>query len=306
MCNNPVHKKDELGKIITFPCGGCLGCRIDSMLLWQARCTAEYVRYRSAFVTFTYDENHLYYKGNGLFPSLYREDIHKYIDSLRHRVKKIPVLPYGCIKDFKYLAVGEYGDTFHRPHYHVLFFGLDFKDMQNIFCSSWSKGYVKVLPLMSGGVRYVLDYMFKSLKGDYANKYDVQNIERPFFSVSPKFGYDFFFANKDSIIEHGFIKMGSRRVPVPTYYRNMFMSFNDSDVNILEYNMYKDFLKRSSEVKKQGFSDYVDYMNSQRKLNERLLASKFRSKGIPVYDYYSDFSSGNVKDLVCEVLKYED
>lgn len=303
MCNNPVRRRDELNNIVTRPCGNCLGCRIDKLILWQGRCTSEYIKSRSAFVTLTYDDNHLFYKDNAVFPSLDKKAFTSFVDGLRHYVKRIGV-PDGCSKDFKYLGVGEYGDSFNRPHYHVLFFGLDFHDCSKYFSKVWQNGFVKTLPLLSGGVRYVLDYMFKNLSGDLAiENYDSKGLERPFFSVSSKFGYDYFFAHRDEICKYGYIFSGSRRIPVPVYYKNMFMSFSDSEVATLEYNMYQDFLSRSAEVKRQGFSDYVGYMDYQRKVNEDSLASRFRSKGIPVLNYYKDCLGSNSKELLRQIIE---
>lgn len=87
--------------------------------------------------------------------------------------------------NFKYLAVGEYGgdgQIFDRPHIHLLFFGLDFAVCKKIIAKSWQgKGIVKVLPILNGGIQYVLKYLDKQLFGDLAvKKYDQNGLQRPF------------------------------------------------------------------------------------------------------------------------------
>lgn len=95
MCSNPWFKIDSKTKQkLTIPCGNCLSCRLDSQLLWTARCHSEEVKGRNAFVTFTYDDLHIKYNDNALLPTLCREDLHKYIDNIRHKINKMPVLPF--------------------------------------------------------------------------------------------------------------------------------------------------------------------------------------------------------------------
>ena len=304
MCNCPVYVRDEFGGSYIRPCGSCLGCRIDKTILWSGRCSSEYIKRRSAFVTLTYDTNHLVYGENQIEATLCRKHLTQYIDNLRHFIKRVGV-PVGCDPDFAYVAVGEYGDSFGRPHIHLLFFGLDFHDCEKYFSQSWKNGFVKTLPLQKGGIRYVLDYMFKNFGSDSNSKYLKNGLEKPFFSCSKSLGLDYFFANKDSIVKDGYIKSGSRKIPVPTYYKNMLMSFDSEEVATLEYNQYLNFLDRLKLVKAQGYTDYIEYINEQRKLRERSLASKFRSKGYGVYDCYSDFNSGYSKSIALEALNYE-
>ena len=169
MCSNPWFKKIN-NKWQSLPCGQCLACRIDSLILWQTRCNIEYIKGRSAFVTFTYDDNHLHYKENAFLPTLKKEEIHRYLDNIRHKVNKLPLLPSLCRKNYHFFFAGEYGDSFLRPHAHILFFGLDFLDMKNLFINSWKNGSIKSLPVSQGGIRYVVDYMTKNLTGVQAEQ----------------------------------------------------------------------------------------------------------------------------------------
>ena len=252
MCNNPIilnqkSKYSSLCRRVEVPCNNCLGCRIDKLMLWQARCNSEYIKYRSAFVTFTYDDYNLPYKtSSSIFPTLVRLDLHKYIDTIRHKVKKLSLIPDGCCKDFHYFGCGEYGDSFQRPHYHVLFFGLDFADFNNFFVSTWKKGLVKSLPVSTGAIRYVVDYMTKSINGDMA----------------------------------GNVKIGSRIIPVPTYYSNLFFDCSDDNVRLRLKSFYDSYQKVIQSAHSQGFSNYDDYVKYTRRANELSLSSKLHNKGI--------------------------
>lgn len=303
MCNNPVFREVRKGFFQKCKCDSCLGCRIDSMLLWQSRCQSEYIKYRSAFVTLTYDDNHLHYNDNSLVPTLNRLEIHKYIDNIRHKVKKMKVLPKGCIKDFSFFGCGEYGDSFQRPHAHFLFFGLDFLDMKPLFLSSWKNGSIKSLPILQGGIRYVVDYMTKNYTGDLAEiEYDNYGRERPFIMASKGLGFEFFYAHRDSISNFGIVKIGSRSVPVPIYYKNLFQKYDDFSIACREKTKIDSFKKTLLKMRSLGFNDYDSFMDYQRKASELKLAKKFPDF-VPHYNNLDSFSDGYIPPLVRYNLK---
>lgn len=289
MCNNPVKlgmrsNYASLPQRITIPCGHCLGCRLDKQQLWTERCRSEFVRSRSAFVTFTYDEYHLPYNEGALFPTLRRDVFSDYLDNIRHYVKRMPAMPEGCIKDFHYFGVGEYGDSFQRPHYHVLFFGLDFKIFEDYFFKSWKKGMVKSLPITAGGIRYVTDYMCKFVCSEnvMVAKYDNYNVERPFFIRSRGLGSDYFFAHADEISKTGCVTSGSRSICVPSYYVNLlsfynanYKHFNDRVRGQVE--RYKEICATASRL---GFASYDDYVSYTARARELEYSRKLHDKGI--------------------------
>lgn len=298
MCNNPVpfaniqaktyQKYQKYGNVqsymdgIKIPCGNCLGCRLDKLALWSARCNYEQIKGSNAFLTFTYDDFHLPYNDGSLFPTLRQEDLHKFIDNIRHKIRALPVLPEHCRKDFSFFASGEYGDIFQRPHYHVLFFGLDFLECRKFFESSWKKGMVKCLPLMRGGVRYVVDYFTKNLvTGELAEqKYDLRGLERPFKSVSRGLGSELFFAHRDEIRNGKDLKIGSRIVPVPLYYKNLYSRFSDDEIMSRCFINREHFYDIVNESKRLNFPDVDSYIKYISKANELALSKKFHDKGV--------------------------
>ena len=111
-------KKSDLydrrtGSCVVLPCGRCIGCRLDSLAIWSVRASYEMVKYRNAFVTFTYDTLHLPYNVGSLVPTLRKDDFHKFLNSFRHNIRNnyTNCMPYLCTPDYKYYCVGEYGDS---------------------------------------------------------------------------------------------------------------------------------------------------------------------------------------------------
>lgn len=72
-----------------------------------------------------------------------------YVRDVRLRIKNFRVIKerdLGHKLDFKYICVGEYGSKSkgsHRPHYHLLFFGLT-KELIYEFCHLWNLGFYYV------------------------------------------------------------------------------------------------------------------------------------------------------------------
>ena len=111
---------------IEVACGQCRGCRAERARTWQLRCIHEASeRKENCFLTLTYDMHHLP-PGR----TLVKADLRKFMKRLRRRISP---------KKISFYAVGEYGDRFGRPHYHVLLFGHDFSD--SVFHRYSEKGY---------------------------------------------------------------------------------------------------------------------------------------------------------------------
>lgn len=146
---------------------------------------------------------------------------------------------------------------------------------------------VYINPLLNGGIRYVLDYMTKSLNNEMAvNEYDETSRERPFYSVSKGLGFDFFYAHRDEIENDGFIKIGSRVIPIPVYYKNIFSSFSDTNVAVRENVFRENYNRIMREARQLGFSEYDKYIRYSVEVREKTLAAKLRAKGISVNPVY--------------------
>src|SRR3954449_8205389 len=93
------------GEKFSLPCGQCIGCRLERSRQWAMRCVHENKMHpRSSFVTLTYDDKNIPPAG-----SLSKRDFQLFMKRLR-KSQSNPL---------RFFACGEYGETTHRPHYHV-------------------------------------------------------------------------------------------------------------------------------------------------------------------------------------------
>lgn len=201
---------------IQIPCGKCIGCRLAYSREWANRMLLE-AKYHdeSWFVTLTYDDKHL--------PSSYYmpdEETGELIHSPIHTLdKKDPQLFMKRLRknsgqDLRVYYVGEYGDQNHRPHYHMIIFGLHLTDIYSIkknkkgndlyyshlLDKCWKKGIINASEFNWDTAAYVARYVTKKLKGPSGRKiYDYFNIEPPFARMSnrPGIGHQYYEDNAD-------------------------------------------------------------------------------------------------------------
>lgn len=158
-------------------------------------------------------------------------DIVKYIRALRNH--------YGV--KLRYYLVGEYGDKNGRPHYHIILFGLDFRDDRKKHSEShghvmytsptaerlWGKGFVIIGDVTDESCGYVARYCMKKFNGDLAKSAyervdpktgELYMLHPPFARMSnrPGIGSEFYEQYKngnlfarDSVI----VKGKQRRIP---------------------------------------------------------------------------------------------
>lgn len=150
---------------IPLPCGSCIGCREDKARAWSARMMAELsvTSKPSYFVTLTYDDAHL--------PAcrlLNKPDLQLFHKRLRK-----------AFGPFRFFACGEYGENTHRPHYHVVYFGLEIRDLSLVhrgakysyYDSStlrglWGMGDITIGDVSPSSCSYVAGYVTKKLGDD--------------------------------------------------------------------------------------------------------------------------------------------
>lgn len=164
------------------PCGKCPECLSKRALDWTFRLEQEALESTSAlFVTLTYNDKYLPRKENQLM-TLEKKDLRNFFKRLRNRTEfKI-----------KYYACGEYGEQYHRPHYHAIIFNLPLswaQDPQNIR-RAWSRvlrkgnqymeeqteelGFIDVGIARTGSFNYVAKYI---MKGAWKQEKDILDEE---------------------------------------------------------------------------------------------------------------------------------
>lgn len=143
-------------------CGHCLPCRIKRGREWTHRLMLERsVHKDAAFLTLTYAEDRR---------SLEPLHLRAFLD----RFRKI------TDKKIRYYAVGEYGDTHGRPHYHVALFNHSHCTHRRRWCDrpdckacnpirqAWSedgitRGFILAQPMELGRAKYIAKYTIKKL-----------------------------------------------------------------------------------------------------------------------------------------------
>lgn len=128
-----------------YGCGQCLPCRYNKRRLWTNRLLLEGLSHSdSAFVTLTYDDEHLP-KGGTLVKAHYQ----KWLKSLRK------------FTELRYYVVGEYGDQTFRPHYHAAIYGIP--AYSELFQKCWPHGNVHVGDLTPDSAQYIVGYVVKKM-----------------------------------------------------------------------------------------------------------------------------------------------
>lgn len=128
-CVNPITIRVDSNPFsepysIRVPCGKCELCIKRYQNSWAVRLFYEFKAHKeSTLVTLTYRNDSIptvVDVDTGLCHySLNKVDVRKWIKRLRHTVTK----------PFKYFCCGEYGPGTKRPHYHIIFFGLNKTDL---------------------------------------------------------------------------------------------------------------------------------------------------------------------------------
>ena len=320
-CCNPWFKKTDYSHGYLYyyqiPCGYCLNCRKDKQQYYIDRAEYEYkTRLTASFVTFTYDDIHNmknvvlnplggfeYDEVNGVKTprySLNYDDLTDFIQRLRKRVNYFydshPDVKESLLmqRDFSYIYVGEYGDCFNRNHFHVLFFGLDFAFCAKMFYDTWKNGFIDVLPLLDGGIRYVVKYMDKQTFGEQAElQYDCKGLARPKIRMSTGFGKGLLTDNATFIREHGmcYPACHGKLRPISPYWKSLLTgNVQYLDTSKSSENISKKLSQLKNEMHEYNLKDFSSHAMSDFKLNkarkrEYNLQIMIRNAGFPVEEY---------------------
>lgn len=176
---------------LRFPCGGCLGCRIDSSRQKAIRIEHEVQTQSesgrgSCFITLTYATEHMPTLGNTGVGTLNKSHWPAFLKRLRRRITD-PSDRFFVSTDLRIKQVycGEYGDNgTHRPHFHGIIFGYDFPDRKyfderrgNILYRSefleelWPFGHSTIGTATWQSGAYVARYVMKKVTGERAKEH---------------------------------------------------------------------------------------------------------------------------------------
>lgn len=252
---------------IAFPCGRCIGCRLERSRQWAVRMTHEAKMHEdTSFVTLTYDDEHLPEDG-----SLSKREVQLFLKKLRQVVAPAK---------FRYFFCGEYGEEFERPHYHACFFGLDFKDKvlhhvkngRQYFSSSalnyiWGKGFCLISDLTFDSAAYVARYCTKKVSGKEAEEhYGGREPEFALMSRKPGLGMPWLEAfGRTDVWTHDEIVVNGIACKPPRYY--------DIKLEQLDAERFAAF-KEARRAKALSKSDDTSW--SRLKVKEKCMQSRFK------------------------------
>ncbi|WNK14282.1 MAG: replication initiator protein [Microvirus sp.] len=225
------------GDALQIPCGKCIGCRLDRSPQWATRLQHEGQFYdKKCFITLTYAPEHLPEGG-----SLQIRDLQLFFKRLRSAItgrgSGAWTPPLAIPRRLRYLACGEYGDQFLRPHYHAILFGVDFTEDRRLYGMSrngqherytserltkiWGMGRSEIGSVTTSSTGYVARYTMKKVYGERAEEH-YQGRKPEFLVCSQGIGLDWFLKYKDTDLyaDMCVIKTakGYSQVRVPAYY----------------------------------------------------------------------------------------
>jgi len=227
---NPTGKRSIVFKLsegmqdepVEVPCGQCIGCRITKARQWAVRCIHEASLHKeNCFVTLTYDDEHC--------PREVKiRDVQLFMKRLRERIDPVKI---------RFFCVGEYGEKFSRPHYHLLLFGFDFPD-KYYWCGKglsrqyrsklleglWTFGFSTVGSVTPASAQYVAQYCTKIVTGKKKDEhYEGRQPEFLIMSRKPGLGYGWLESFGDALFSRDFVVVdGGKRLPIPRYYLDKF------------------------------------------------------------------------------------
>lgn len=279
--NRLVFRKteSETGIGIKIPCGKCAGCKLEASRQWAVRCMHEKrLHNASAFVTLTYDDDHLP-RGN----TLVLADLQNFMKRLRKHV-------WSQTREtgIRFFACGEYGSRTNRPHYHLLLLNTDFADKRliktgpeyNLYESPslsrlWPAGNHALGDVTFESAGYVARYCLKKNQ----NGKTVTDGRLPEFitmSRRPGLGHDYFNKFQDEIISHDTIIVNGIASALPRFYDGKLEKLSEK---ITTTGLYSTWEKRKIGRRRKHPISKAD--TTQRRLRDRevVAAAKLKLKG---------------------------
>lgn len=208
-------------ELLEVPCGQCMACRIRRATEWSCRILHEITvsdSKEACFVTLTIDDDSL------CGDSLIKRSVQLFIKRLR-KFLDVPI---------KYYAVGEYGDLFQRPHYHLIIIGwsppvddlihVGDHDGRKIWKSKlletlWKFGFNSVGDASRESIDYVTGYVQKKLTGKFAEK-EYGNRLAPFALISQGLGRRYVEEFEEQLSLDLYCMHNGVKTRLPRYYLN--------------------------------------------------------------------------------------
>lgn len=218
------------------PCSRCVGCQLERARQWAVRCVHESLDHDSnSFVTLTYNDESIPAEG-----SLRLRDFQLFMKRLRKKFYPRKIRFFHC---------GEYGSKFARPHYHVLFFGIDFSEDRYLWRVTkpgykiyrspvleclWGLGFVEIGELSFDSAAYVARYITKKVLGEGSESHYCGRVpEYVTMSRRPGIGFKYFKQFFKSVYAFDSVVMNGIEMKPPRYYDKLFALEDSLEHNLL-------------------------------------------------------------------------
>ena len=129
----------------------------------------------------------------------------------------------------RFFCAGEYGEQTARPHYHMILYGWEPKDLKQLYKihhngyytsewmqKLWGNGQIQIAQAVPETYRYVAGYVTKKMyeiDGKKANAYYELGRQKPFacMSLKPGLGDTYYQEHKEEIWRQGYIQCTNGR-----------------------------------------------------------------------------------------------
>jgi hypothetical protein len=257
-CITPFYKKEQIkGEHIPFPCGKCPPCRKRRISGWSFRLVKEGERSISAlFITLTYDTEYVPITPNG-YMSLDLKDLQKFFKRLRKLTNE----------KLKYYAVGEYGSTKKRPHYHIILFNANKEHVKRAWAlNNHTIGNHHIGNVSAASIGYTLKYMSKKQQIPQHKNDD----RRKEFSVMSKgLGSNYITQamitwHKNQLEERMYVPIeDGKKIAMPRYYKDKI--YDEEEKGKIALYMAKIGEQLDLEISKE----FTSFTEQEKTLSER-------------------------------------
>lgn len=238
-------------KLVPIPCNNCDQCRLQRANEWVTRIICEYQTNgkKGCKIDLTYNPDHV---PDGYV--LKKSDYQGFVRRLRTYLSRHDKNYTG----FKYYIGGEYGETYGRPHYHIIIIGWEPSDLEQIGLSNtgypmyrsstidqnWTtgkgksksnNGFATIEPLTVETISYATRYTNKK-----SGKAKINKGVHEFQAQSQRIGLEYWNLYKKDIKTDTGIwikkKDKAKLVKIPRYFKKLW-----AEENPIEYEMYTDW-----------------------------------------------------------------
>lgn len=296
-CLTPINiKNPKTGHPQEVPCSKCWACLCRRADAWAFRILQEKKRSKSAhFIGLTYDDAHVPVNPETMRLTLDRKAIPLYMKRLRKLHDKID---YPEKKPLKYYAVGEYGEDYERPHYHMILFNA----IPELIPIAWSidkvmlgRVHIGEQGVTAGGARYLAQYMLTGQDEKYILNADGSKTyfrERPFSLMSKNLGDNYITeqmkkwhlqrTGKKILMPNGtwqatrdryYAIQDGFKIALPRYYRDKIFPkiYRDIDVPLITE-------KFTNKELEEAEKDFTNYANNKEGLIQSYKVTKLKKQ----------------------------